>query len=259
MRRPLVAGNWKMYGSKELVERLSMAVASTAKALSGVDVAVFPPAVFVPVVADLLAESGVECGAQNIHVGDEGAFTGEVSSVMFKAFGCRMVLVGHSERRTLFAESDDVVAAKYEAVQAAGMTPVLCVGEVLEEREAGKTNDVVAGQIQAVIDRCGIESFSNAVLAYEPVWAIGTGKTATPGQAQEVHSMIRRKFESLSSREFIRPKILYGGSVKPDNAVALFKQKDIDGGLIGGASLDAVSFDRICRAAWNVSREQVDA
>jgi len=169
------------------------------------------------------------------------------------------VLVGHSERRALYGETNNDVASKFAAALASGLIPVLCVGEDWEQRQQGEIESVIAEQIDSVIDRVGISAFSGAVIAYEPVWAIGTGKTATPGQAQEVHSMIRKKFESLGSREFVQPKILYGGSVKPDNAVALFKQKDIDGGLIGGASLDAVSFDRICRAAWNVSRELVDA
>jgi len=238
-----------MYGSKEQVEQLSSAVALTAKELSGVDVAVFPPAVFMPMVSELLAESGAQWGAQNTYIGNEGAFTGEVSPVMFKAFGCHMVLVGHSERRTLFGESDESVALKFEAVQAAGMMPVLCVGETLEEREAGKTNDVVAAQIQVVIDHCGVDSFANAVLAYEPVWAIGTGKTASPEQVQEVHAFVRSVLAKQNEGVAQKIRILYGGSVKAASAESLFQQADVDGGLVGGASLVVDEFAAICRAA----------
>jgi triosephosphate isomerase len=191
----------------------------------------------------------VSVGAQNLSHEASGAFTGEVSGAMLLDCGVSHALVGHSERRALCGEDDAVVAAKYRAAQAAGLVPVLCIGETLAEREAGQTETVVARQLQAVIDACGVASLSRAVLAYEPVWAIGTGRTASPDQAQEVHAFLRGKIASLDARIADSLRILYGGSVKADNASTLFSQPDVDGGLVGGASLKAEEFLNICRAA----------
>jgi len=234
MRERLVAGNWKMHGSRESNVALLDAIVG-----AGVGCAVCVPFPYLAQAADRLRGTRVAWGAQTLSEHARGAYTGEVSAAMLGEFGCRYVLVGHSERRQLFGESDVQVAAKFAAARGAGITPILCVGETLAEREAGRTRDVVARQLDVVLSA---GEFGDAVLAYEPVWAIGTGRTATPEQAQEVHAFLR-------GRVGAQTRILYGGSVKADNAAAIFAMRDVDGGLIGGASLVAADFIAICRAA----------
>mgnify|MGYP002737477891 CR=1 FL=1 len=247
MRRKLVAGNWKMHGSLAENEALLAGVlAGMANVKAGVAVCV--PFPYLAQTQARLAGSAVAWGAQNLSEHGKGAFTGEVSAAMLNDFGCRYVVVGHSERRVLYGESDAVVAAKYAAAQAAGLTPILCVGETLAEREGGITEAVVGRQLDAVLGTSGVGSLGDAVIAYEPVWAIGTGKTASPEQAQAVHAFIRAKIRSLDAAIADNLVIQYGGSVKGSNAAELFAQPDIDGGLIGGASLNAEDFLAICRA-----------
>lgn len=248
MRRKLVAGNWKMHGTLADNEALLLGVlAGMADIKSGVAVCV--PFPYLAQVQRLLSGSAIAWGAQNLSQHAKGAYTGEVSATMLNDFSCRYVIVGHSERRALFGESNEVVAEKFAAAQAAGLTPILCVGESLDERESGITEQVVARQLDAVIARSGIQALAASVLAYEPVWAIGTGKTATPEQAQAVHAYIRGKLRALDADVADGIIIQYGGSVKAANAVELFGQADIDGGLIGGAALNAEEFLGICRAA----------
>jgi triosephosphate isomerase len=211
-------------------------------------VAVCPPALYIAQVADLTAGSAISYGGQNLSQEVSGAFTGEISGDMLRDLGCKYVIVGHSERRSLYGESDELVADKYVAALKAGLKPILCVGELLEERESGETEAVVARQLDAVIAKAGIEGIGAGVIAYEPVWAIGTGKTATPQQAQDVHAFIRQRCAEKDGNVAEKVQILYGGSVKPDNAAELFAMADIDGGLIGGASLDAEGFLAICNA-----------
>lgn len=248
MRRKLVAGNWKMNGS--LADNAALLDAVLA-GMSGVncDMAVCVPFPYLAAVQQKLAGTALAWGAQTVSEQPKGAFTGEVSTTMLNDFGCRFVIVGHSERRTLYGEADAMVAAKYAAAQAAGLTPILCVGETLAEREAGVTEAVVARQLDAVLGQSGIASFTKAVIAYEPVWAIGTGLTATPEQAQAVHAFIRNKLAALDAGIAAGVIIQYGGSMKPSNAAELMSQPDIDGGLIGGASLVAADFLGICKAA----------
>ncbi len=249
MRQPLVAGNWKMNGSTETIKNLLEGIKQSIDTVSGVEVVVCPPYVYLPGVQQQLAGTAVSLGSQNISEHKAGAYTGEISASMLLEFRCRYAIVGHSERRTLFGESDSQVAAKYAAARAAGIVPVLCLGEILEERERGVTEDVVARQLDAVVAQEGIEALADGVIAYEPVWAIGTGKTASPDQAQEVHAFIRGRIAQQCSATAEKVRILYGGSVKGANAPDLFSMPDIDGGLIGGASLDADEFVSICRAA----------
>jgi len=249
MRRPLVAGNWKMNGSRAESAALAGALRQGVSAASRVEVAVCPPFILIPLAAEKLAGSAVTWGGQNLSVHKAGAYTGEISGPMLKDYGCTYVIVGHSERRSLYGESDALVAEKYGAAQAAGLIPILCVGETLQEREANQTEAVVARQLDAVLAQHGIGSLRNAVIAYEPVWAIGTGKTATPEQAQDVHRFIRAKLAAADKAVADGVRILYGGSMKGSNAKELLAQADIDGGLIGGASLQAEEFLTICRAA----------
>ena len=249
MRQPLVMGNWKLNGTKASVEALVKALIEPAAKAEGVEVAFCPPVIFLDLVEKLTKGSSLQYGAQNADVHTSGAFTGENSPAMLKEFGCKYALVGHSERRTLHAESDDVVAAKYEAIQQGGLIPVLCIGETLQQFEAGTTNSVVETQLKAVIDRSGIDSFTNAVIAYEPVWAIGTGKTATPEIAQAVHAHIRAYLATFSADVAAKVQILYGGSVTGATAADLFGQADIDGGLVGGASLKPDDFAQIIAGA----------
>ncbi|HEY9098485.1 MAG TPA: triose-phosphate isomerase [Thiobacillus sp.] len=246
MRKKLVAGNWKMHGSKA---ENSALLAALKPALAGIDAVVCVPFPYLAQAQAELAGSSIAWGAQNLSEQAAGAFTGEVSAAMLVDFGCTYVLVGHSERRSLYGESDALVASKYMAAQAAGLKPILCVGESLVERESGVTEAVVARQIDAVINAAGVASLANAVIAYEPVWAIGTGKTASPEQAQAVHAFIRSKIATLDASVADQLVIQYGGSVKAANASELMVQSDIDGGLIGGASLVAEEFAAICRAA----------
>ncbi|WP_027858305.1 triose-phosphate isomerase [Marinobacterium jannaschii] len=249
MRKPIVAGNWKMNGDKAFVSEIISQFVAEKDAQSGIEVFICPPAVYLAQAAEAVADSAIALGAQNVSQFVSGAYTGEVSVDMLSDLGCRYVLLGHSERRALFAEDDQAVAEKFVAVSGSPVIPVLCIGETLEEREAGKTLEVVSRQLKAVLDKAGVESFLNAVVAYEPVWAIGTGKTATPEQAQEVHAAVRAVVAEYSSEIAEGLRLLYGGSVNAANAEELFAQPDVDGGLVGGASLKANDFIAICRAA----------
>jgi triosephosphate isomerase len=246
MRKNLVAGNWKMNGS--LAGNAAL-LAGVKSALTGIDAVVCVPFPYLAQAQASLSGSSIAWGAQNLSEQDKGAFTGEVSASMLLDFGCKYVIVGHSERRSLYGESDALVAKKYAVAQAAGLIPILCVGELLDEREAGITEQVVARQLDAVIAAAGVESLAHAIIAYEPVWAIGTGKTASPGQAQAVHAFIRSKLAALDAEVAAGVVIQYGGSVKGANAAELMACPDIDGGLIGGASLVVDEFVAICRAA----------
>ncbi|MBK1734256.1 triose-phosphate isomerase [Halorhodospira abdelmalekii] len=245
MRRKIIAGNWKMNGDADLVRRIAE---HAADAISGAELVVCPPYTLLPTAASHLP-TGVGLGAQDVSEYPAGAYTGEVSAAMLLEAGCRYVIVGHSERRTLYGEDNARVAAKYAAARGAGLTPILCVGETLAERDAQRTESVVGEQIDAVLEAVGATAFSDAVIAYEPVWAIGTGRTAAPEQAQQVHAFIRARVAERDPEGAAVLPILYGGSVKPENAAELFAQEDIDGGLIGGASLDSEGFLAIHRAA----------
>ena len=236
MRARLVAGNWKMHGSRAANQVLLDAIVAGVK---GVECAVCVPFPYLAQVAERLRGTPLAWGAQNLSEHASGAHTGEVSAAMLAEFGCRYVLVGHSERRQIYGETDAQAAAKFAAAQGAGMQPIFCIGETLEERDAGRTEAVVARQLDAVLSK---RAFGDAVLAYEPVWAIGTGRTATPEQAQAVHGFLRKRVGEAT-------RILYGGSVKAQNAAAIFSMPDVDGGLIGGASLVAQDFLAICAAA----------
>ena len=244
-RARLVVGNWKMNGSRAANTALLAALRAAAPFPAGVAVCV--PAPYLAEVAAALRGSAIAWGAQDCSSHDSGAFTGEVSAAMLAEFACRYVIVGHSERRALHGESDDVVAEKAARALAAGLTPIVCVGETLAERESGRTDAVVARQLGAAIGKLG-DAIGDTVIAYEPVWAIGTGKTASPAEAEAVHAQLRGQLATLNPRA-AAVSILYGGSVKPDNAAALFTQSNIDGGLIGGASLNAEHFAAICKAA----------
>ncbi len=250
MRQKLVAGNWKLNGSKASVEALLKGILAGMTNLDNVAVAVCPPYVYIPMAQELLtqADSRIGLGAQDVCDQNSGAYTGEVSAPMLKDFGCRYAIVGHSERRAIYGEADEATACKFAAARSNGLKPILCVGETLAEREQGITEAVVGRQLDAVIALEGVAALVDGVIAYEPVWAIGTGKTATPQQAQDVHAFIRRKIAALDASVADKVQILYGGSVKGANAAELFAMPDIDGGLIGGASLDAQDFLAICKA-----------
>ena len=249
MRKPMVAGNWKTNGSRHESELLLVAIQQGATALETIDIVVFPSFVNLPLTEKLLKNSTVAYGAQNLYMGKSGAFTGEVSGPMLADYGCQYVLIGHSERRAIFHDDLTIVAAKFAAALEAKLTPILCVGELLAEREQGQTEAVIAKQLESVIAAVGIAALRQAVIAYEPVWAIGTGLTATPEQAQAVHAFIRQLLEKHQPEVANTMRILYGGSVKADNAAGLFAMSDIDGALVGGASLDAKGFLAICQAA----------
>jgi len=244
-RTPLVAGNWKMNGRKDLLAEMADALAGYAGAA---EVVICPPFPYLAAARSAMPET-IGVGGQNVSEREDGAFTGEVSAPMLAEMGCGYVIIGHSERRALYGETDAAITGKFARAQAAGLTPILCVGETLQEREADSTVEVVCGQLQAVIDGVGIAAFARAVVAYEPVWAIGTGKTASPEQAQVVHACLRQSLAENDPDIAQSLQLLYGGSVKADNAALLFAQSDIDGGLIGGASLTADSFIAICQAA----------
>lgn len=250
MRNPLVAGNWKMNGSlastRELIEGIKQGIGEIRE---GVDCAVFPPFVYLSEVEKLLTGTPIAWGAQNLSDQSPGAFTGEVAVPMLLDFHCAYVIVGHSERRALYGETDELVARKYAVARKAGLIPVLCIGETLDEREQGVTESVVSRQLDAVLKLEGIQGIKEGVIAYEPVWAIGTGKTATPEQAQEVHAFIRSKLAEHDATIAQSTRILYGGSVKGSNAAELFAMPDIDGGLVGGASLKAQEFLTIAKGA----------
>ncbi len=248
MRRKLVAGNWKMHGDRRFARALLEAVVAESLP-ADVDIAIFPPAPYLSELIGAYGARGLTFGAQDVSARDQGAYTGEVSAGMLLDVGCRYGLVGHSERRQYHEESCEEVAEKFLAAKRAGLVPVLCVGETLHQREAGQTQYAIQKQIEPLLRLGGPEAIADAVVAYEPVWAIGTGLTATPEQAQEVHAFIRGELRSWSATLADSLPILYGGSVKPANAAALFAQPDVDGGLVGGASLVASEFLAIVRAA----------
>ena len=249
MRRPLIAGNWKMHGTRaenaELIEGLLLGLPGQPTA----DIVVCPPFVYLWELARLLKSSSIALGAQSTCAEPIGAFTGEVSAGMLKDVGCKYVVVGHSERRAIYKEDDALVARKFLATQSQKLIPILCVGETLDERERSLTMQVVSRQLGAVLDLAGVQAMKQAVVAYEPVWAIGTGKNATPSQAQEVHAHIRAEVAARDAKIASELRILYGGSVKAGNAKEIFAMPDVDGGLVGGASLKADEFLKICAAA----------
>jgi triosephosphate isomerase len=245
----MVAGNWKMNGSRAGNSALLAELELRIRPQWPIDVAIFPPFVYLADAVAALAGGPIAVGGQDVCAEAGGAFTGEVSAAMLRDVGTSLVLVGHSERRHWYHEDDALVARKFGAALAGGLTPVLCVGETLEEREAGKTEAVIARQLDAVIVLNGIEAVGSGVVAYEPVWAIGTGRTATPDQAQAVHAFIRHRVEEQNAKIAGRLRLLYGGSVKAGNAADLFAMPDVDGGLVGGASLSADEFYEICAAA----------
>lgn len=256
IRKPLIAGNWKMHGSRTMTASLLETLKQNVANSQDVEVAVFPPYVFLQQTEGLLAQSPIQWGAQNLAAEASGAFTGEVSASMLVEFGCRYVLVGHSERRQLYGETDTVIAKKFALALEAGLQPILCLGESLDQRQAGRTQEIVGSQLAKVLAQVGgVGSLTNAILAYEPVWAIGTGLTASPEQAQEVHAALRAQIAEQNVNIADQLRILYGGSVKASNAKALFAMPDVDGGLIGGASLDAQEFLRIyteCRSSFSL-------
>ena len=247
MRRKIVAGNWKLHGTRAFATQLVGELAA-AGAKPGVELIVLPP---MPYLGDLIEDfegSAIAFGAQDVSSNEKGAYTGEVSAAMLVDVGARYGLVGHSERRQYHAESSELVARKFLAAKNAGLVPILCVGETLEQREAGQTEEVIAAQLGPVLALVGVEAFEGAVVAYEPVWAIGTGRTASPAQAQAMHAFIRGVVGGHDARIADHLPLLYGGSVKPDNAAELFAQPDVDGGLVGGASLVAADFLAIAGA-----------
>ena len=242
MRKILVAGNWKMHGSRTMVRSLLDGLLAGSSADGRADLAVFPASPYLSLTESILGGSHIQWGGQTLNPNPQGAHTGEVSAAMLLDFGCRYVLVGHSERRAIYGETDQDVADRFETALEAGLQPVLCVGETLDEREKGQTEAVVDRQIDAVLKRCGIGGFEHAIVAYEPVWAIGTGQTASPEQAQTIHAFIRNKFASQDDIIAGQLRILYGGSVNGSNAADLFAREDVDGGLVGGASLKVDDF-----------------
>ncbi len=252
MREILVAGNWKMNGSTAANQALVSGVVNGVPKGDGFRLLVCPPSPFLAAVAEMLAGSKVALGAQNVSEHTSGAYTGETAASMLKEVGCSYVIVGHSERRAMYGETSDQVAAKFQAALVAGITPILCVGETLAERESGTTEVVINEQLDAVLDSAGIDAFASAVIAYEPVWAIGTGMTASPQQAQDVHKHIRSRLAAQNADVANKVQILYGGSMKGENAAGLLGMADIDGGLIGGASLKANDFLAIAAAAAQV-------
>lgn len=250
-RTKIVAGNWKMHGSLNQNQALLEVVVSETRSMQNASCVVCVPYPYIPQAKSLLQDSHVAWGAQNISQHHQGAYTGEVSAEMLAEFGCQYAIVGHSERRLLFGEGNKVVAEKFKAAQQCLIIPILCLGETLEQRESDEAEQVIARQLDAVIDLLGVEALERSVIAYEPVWAIGTGKTATPQQAQDVHKFIRNRIAMQNERVAEDIRILYGGSVKASNAVELIAMPDIDGGLIGGASLVAAEFISICMATQN--------
>ena len=248
MRRKIVAGNWKLHGTRAFASELVAAIAAGAPA-SGVDVIVLPPLPYLGKLIETFDRKSVLFGAQDVSANEQGAYTGEVSAAMLVDIGVRYGLVGHSERRRYHAETDALIARKFVAAKHAGLVPILCIGESLHEREAGQTEYRIETQLAAIFEEGGVHAFAGAVVAYEPVWAIGTGKTATPAQAQAAHAFIRGEIAARDATIAGSLPILYGGSCKPDNAAELFSQQDVDGGLIGGASLVASDFLAIVAAA----------
>ena len=249
MRQPIIAGNWKMNGSRASIKSLLDGMKAGIGEVKAAEVAVCAPSIYIADVAEQLAGTPIAFGGQNLSTEEKGAFTGEISAAMLLDFGCKYVIVGHSERRTLYGEDDQLVAQKFAVARKAGLKPILCVGETLDEREKGITEEVVARQLNAVVDLEGIDALVDGVIAYEPVWAIGTGKTATPQQAQETHAAIRKMMADKDAAVADKVRIQYGGSMNAGNATELLAMADIDGGLIGGASLKADDFLTICKAA----------
>ncbi|MDO4430017.1 MAG: triose-phosphate isomerase [Lonepinella koalarum] len=257
VRKPLVMGNWKLNGSKAFTKELIAGLKQELHGVGGCDVAIAPPVMYLAEAEAALVGCGCGCsgkgvialGSQNVDVNVQGAFTGDISTAMLKDFGAKYIIIGHSERRTYHKESDEFIAKKFAALKEAGLVPVLCIGESEAENEAGKTEEVCARQIDAVINTLGVEAFNGAVIAYEPIWAIGTGKSATPAQAQAVHKFIRTHIAAKSQAVADQVIIQYGGSVNDANAAELFTQPDIDGALVGGASLKAAAFAAIVKAA----------
>ncbi len=249
MRQPLVAGNWKMNGTRASIKELLEGVKNGMGEVTTAEVAVCSPHIFLCDVQQQLDGSAIAWGGQDVSVHESGAYTGETAGAMLAEFGCKYVIIGHSERRTYHGETDQLVAEKFTAARKAGLVPILCIGETLEERESGITEEVVGRQIDAVVEHCGIGMLGEGVIAYEPVWAIGTGKTATPEQAQDVHAFIRARIAASSQAVADGLQILYGGSMNAGNAADLLAQADIDGGLIGGASLKSADFLAIATAA----------
>ena len=249
MRRTLIAGNWKMNGSLSSIEELISGIKDGLAEVTNADMAVCPPAIYISKVNDLIGDSGIGLGSQNICDQESGAFTGELAPSMLKEFNCSYAIIGHSERRSLYGESDELVAKRFAMAVQTGVIPLFCIGETLEERESGIMEDVVSRQIDAVIDTQGIDAIGKCVIAYEPVWAIGTGVTASPEQAQAVHAFIRSKLAALSEDVAAKVQILYGGSMNAGNAKELLSQPDIDGGLIGGAALKPADFLAIGKSA----------
>ena len=249
-RTYLVAGNWKMHGSLAMTAELIAGIRDGLAAAQKVEALVCPPYPYLAAAAQAIGGSPLALGAQNLADQDkQGAYTGEVLGSMLVELGCRYVIVGHSERRAYYGETDAIVARKTGVAQGLGLVPIVCVGETLAEREAGETEAVIGRQLDAVLDGCGVAAFARLVVAYEPVWAIGTGRTASPEQAQDVHALIRARVAARDAKIGASVRILYGGSVKPDNAAAIFSKPDVDGGLIGGAALKAADFLAICAAA----------
>lgn len=253
-RKPLVMGNWKLNGSKAFTKELIEGLKAELAGVNGCDVAIAPPVMYLAEAEAALAGSQIALGSQNVDVNVQGAFTGDISTAMLKDFGAKYIIIGHSERRTYHKESDEFIAKKFGALKEAGLVPVLCIGESEAENEAGKTEEVCARQIDAVINALGVEAFNGAVIAYEPIWAIGTGKSATPAQAQAVHAFIRGHIAAKSQAVADQVIIQYGGSVNDANAAELFTQPDIDGALVGGASLKAPAFAVIVKAAAQAKR-----
>lgn len=249
MRQPLVAGNWKLNGSLSSISELISGIREQLLTVNNAELAVCPPYIYLSHVQELLEGVNISLGAQDCSDQESGAYTGEVAAAMIKEFGCKYIIIGHSERRHIYGDRNDTVATKFAHVVKNGLTPILCVGETLEEREEGHTEVVISKQINAVLDLFGVEAFRKAVIAYEPVWAIGTGQVATPAQAQEVHEEIRLTLDAQNKDIAANIRILYGGSMKPENAKELLQQPDIDGGLIGGAALKADDFIGIALAA----------
>ena len=266
MRKPLIAGNWKMNNPIESPKVLLVNILVHARVLekkllqeenaSEIDIAIFPPSVYLKDAQEILTGSKLHWGTQNVSAYDEGPYTGEISASMIKGFGCDYVLIGHSERRCLYESLDldqyvldQIVAQKYAKAISHDLTPIICIGETAEDYAAGKTQDVLARLLDVLIEHQGVQSLSKTVLAYEPVWAIGTGQSATPEWVQEVHAFMRERIAKHDAATAEMIQIIYGGSVKPDNAAAIFSQPDVDGGLIGGASLEIEEFSDICYSA----------
>ncbi len=249
MRTPLIAGNWKMNGDKATANALCAGIVADAGTLNKVELLLCPPYTLLPIVESALRNSQCKLGAQDVDVHENGAFTGQISAAMLRDCGCRYVILGHSERRTMYREYDLLVAHKVKVAIEHGLTAILCVGETQQEREQSITEQVIARQIRAVIDAVDMQSLNQVVIAYEPVWAIGTGLTAMPDEAQYIHHTIRQQLASVDAEVANGCRILYGGSMKPENASELLAKPDIDGGLIGGAALQVNDFLAICRAA----------